>query len=312
MISRNVQFDVTLEDPTKSSFVLQSIETYQEIKKSILNVPVLKFPRIIFQHQLYAVIINKTQVDMDVMQLRNDKVIRLISCRIQTMCYTCISLMEDYLDAFKNSLLTVSPYDKDNRKYLQLIHKFSSLVQSCSSLSVFIKDIEQLPHQPSFTDRFSRDEIDLILRLGFFTPRRDTLVEDVLWFSLPQINRLVALTVAVRNDVYALLKQAPRNELFETQLLRMLSDNSCLSSGGTTSKKRKTSGSTSVSAAPPATSSFNRRRNGSRRSSSSSSPPVHEVLGWSFHVSDLAGAGIVIVDRQGGVSDGQRVLRLPR
>lgn len=131
----------------------------------------------VLKHQLYQIIPNRTAVDQDLFQLRQQGVILLV--HLQTIQTDAIVLLSSY-QSFMKRLVNVNVVD------LAAL----SIRSDCLSL-----------------DRFDPTTVPVMKRAGFLLPRRDldTNGEEFVQFSIPQIGKCIGVIVRARKELLRII-----------------------------------------------------------------------------------------------------------
>ena len=137
--------------------------------------------------QVNALSINKTAVVETLQQLRQACTYRFLSCSYAGVNTDLIMKTQDYLqgmESWRNGACV-------NKR--QLYDRFAIWVSTCPNMSIFQADLlagttgKQVDLGRELELQMSIDDIEKLVDVGYLRKRRDTVANDIYWFSHPNV-----------------------------------------------------------------------------------------------------------------------------
>ena len=150
-------------------------------------------PRLVFLHQLYALVPNRTLVDKELAEMRLSRAIRVI--------HTPLGQAVMKSEHFYAGLSKVGP---DN-----LGTRFQGWLEGADKISVSLGDLA-----------FTIAEADILVAHGWLSCRRDVAVEQVFWIAHPGTSRLVNNVQSVRKAVQGIVTRTRYKEISADELMK--------------------------------------------------------------------------------------------
>lgn len=146
-------------------------------------------PFVIFHHQLYALIKNKTQVDREIEALKEKRLIHAFRSESNKPNENDISIcfMDDFHQYVENSLLT---NNADNIKKISNDYNYANFKNLITKfLNEILKEVKELSitqNDLKIKFKLTETELTILIRMGLLT------IKDMVsyWFAIPFIGNL--------------------------------------------------------------------------------------------------------------------------
>ena len=139
--------------------------------------------------QVKALNINQTAVVETLQRLRQSCAYRFLSCSYAGVNTDLIMKTQDYLQQLSSWKLGLCPIKR------RLFERFSLWVSVCPNISIFQSQLiagvtgNEIESGRQLELQLSIDDIDKLVEIGYFRKRRDTVANNVYWFSHPQVTQ---------------------------------------------------------------------------------------------------------------------------
>lgn len=250
VISRKSKTYKSKNKPKKPSDILDAVEIAEKLKDTIktdlnaftstINDPLAtlknlksifiqnndryKLPPIIFQHQIYSVVENKTRVDREIENLKNSNEIRVFKCDSQTddlaICFT-----QDYKEHLQNNI-----FDKDfqNESVKQLLKstkisetEYKKLLETFQEKILF--DIKEM--SITLTElklyHITECEITALIQTGVLVNKN----ANSWWFAIPYVGNFRRDLIGARKSLMNQLRRKKFKEMNIDELYQRNSKN---------------------------------------------------------------------------------------
>ncbi|XP_076336658.1 winged helix repair factor 1-like [Tachypleus tridentatus] len=194
----SVKNDSTSEEQVYSADIPNDTEASLFYLKSVFPVESFegRLPPIIFKHQIYSIVKNKTLVDKQVNELRAKNKIRLFKLGADETETAIV-----FLDDFKKHVLSHSDGS-------QLIENFlMQVVASCPDISYNKNWLQE-------ELKFQKEDISKLMYLGLLN------VRDIgsWWLAIPRAGEFMKAFLQGRKAVLQILRRSKYKEIFQTEL----------------------------------------------------------------------------------------------
>ena len=202
---------------------------------------------IIFLHQVYSYLTNKSLVDEEIETLRRTHKYKILnSSYVSSLIhdFTPIIETERYINDLRrflkipvqyNSLTETSAYKVDDcyQESLLIVEKFRYLMNNNCQRSIFLKDIAVIDNNDfeislsSFNDSklFTMKEIGILISIGFLKSRNDlnnnnhlNNNEDMFWLSHPSLVTAINHMMISEKQIKSLINKTRYKEISERKL----------------------------------------------------------------------------------------------
>ena len=169
-----------------------------------------ELPPIIYQHQIYSAMPNKTKVDREIESLRiENKIILFKSDSVSNEVQDDISIcfLDDFKQYVENILIDNNPKLpadlNEKNKFINTIRKFlNETITETKELSVTDQELK-------LNFSFKEADITTLIHAGLLTIKENA----VWWFSIPSIGKFRRVLLDARRSVLNLIKKKRYNEL---------------------------------------------------------------------------------------------------
>jgi hypothetical protein len=148
---------------------------------------------VVWLHQLYALIPNRTLVDREVEEMRRTMGVRVLN----TPLGQAIMRAEAYLDD-----LLVQKEGKE-----EAVFRFEKWLRTADNISLSLA-----------ASSLSSSDVHVLLQRGWLANRRDVNVQDVYWVSHPCLNKMVTSLLAVRRKVIGMIARTRYKEMAQKDM----------------------------------------------------------------------------------------------
>lgn len=203
---------------------LNTLNSINDIKgaltyfKSIFLRSHYKLPPIIYQHQIYSLVKNRTSVDREIEYLKNSNKIRLFRCDSNTddIAIVYISDFKQHLDEHlfefekenikqivTNSKITESEYKKFINKF------YDEILNEVKDQSISQCDLKKIYH-------LSEKEITILVQTGLLTIKDPSS----WWFAIPFVGNFRRDLIECRRNIVNVLRKKKFNEITIEELYK--------------------------------------------------------------------------------------------
>lgn len=147
--------------------------------------------RVVWLHQLYALIPNRTLVDREVEELRRAMGVRLLNTPLGQAIMRADAYIEDLVE----------------NKEEEAVARFEKWLMTADNISLSLAG-----------SSLSSSDVDVLLQLGWLASRRDVNVQDVYWVSHPGMSKVVTSLLAVRRKVIGMIARTRYKEMAQKDL----------------------------------------------------------------------------------------------
>jgi len=209
--------EITARKRQKTSKELDEVKSFLEIGERI-NEPLaaidhllslfpkeqLKLPPIIYSHQIYSLVKNRTKVDQVIRQLREQNKIKSFKIDTKTedtlLCYT-----QNLIDYIKALYIN----EGQTKAIKDLIQKFAEEIISKPSELSYSKSELMIDHN------FKDSDISLLIKYGLLT------IKDASnwWISIPNIGTFRRLTIEGRSILKLIIRKKKFHEININELV---------------------------------------------------------------------------------------------
>lgn len=147
--------------------------------------------RVVWLHQLYALIPNRTLVDREVEELRRAMGVRLLNTPLGQAIMRADAYIEDLVE----------------NKEEEAVARFEKWLMTADNISLSLAG-----------SSLSSSDVDVLLQLGWLASRRDVNVQDVYWVSHPGMSKVVTSLLAVRRKVVGMIARTRYKEMAQKDL----------------------------------------------------------------------------------------------
>lgn len=158
----------------------------------------LSLPPVIYVHQIYSLIKNRTKVDLDLDELRQSNEIKLFKfdCRSED---TILCKSDIFIDYIEKLYLAQNDGKKDN---LIIIRKFvDTFLRKSTELYINKRDLVSY--------KFSDSNISVLIQHGLLNIKDSSS----WWFSIPNIGSFRRITLDARQIIDSIIRKKRYNEL---------------------------------------------------------------------------------------------------
>lgn len=200
-----------LEFPSETSCLIQSLLDLGQAGYGI---------RMVFIHQIYALIPNRTLVDSEISDMRHSLDVRIF----HTPIGQGLMLSRDYVE----DVHSLSRQHQDDLPLQNTMNTFISWLNQYPliSLSKNSEETSQTVGNKTCSAKdatavpvaLTNDDMQRLMQKGFLSSRRDRDVEDYYWISHPRVNWLVTSVLSVRKAAINAVARTRYKEISEKEL----------------------------------------------------------------------------------------------